>query len=314
MTSTREPARRPTGSSAKFSARPAAPVAAQTLLALPWFAVSLVIVSIIGTVPGYPWGWLVIAIWLASGTVVLLPGFERIMARVVFRVREPSGVERERLMLTWRPVAHVAGVGESAYGIWVRRSAEPVTSAMPGHALVVTDWAARMLQPRQLEAVLARELGRHRLGSRWVDLLAYWYSLPARLVCGAVAGLVRGIGAVRRALPFLGWLVAGFLVMCWLGMILGSLIRNDGSITLVWLITPVVAPALLAWCSRYVEKRADRGTETLGYGAALAGVFHAWLGDVAPPAVGRGRLLDAQPSVPSRLRCLDRFLSRRRPG
>jgi Zn-dependent protease with chaperone function len=315
MASTREPARRPAGSAPVRSIRLSRPVALQALFALPWFAVSLILMSIIGTVPGYPWGWLVIALWLLSGAIVLVPSFERIVTTYVLRLREPAGPERERLMLTWRPVAHVGGVAESAYRIRVRRSPAPVLPGAPGDSLVVSDWAAGVLQPRQLEAVLARELGRHRKGSRLLSLLAYWYSVPARLVCGAVWGMLRGIDAVRRAIPFVGWAIAVFLLMCWLGVILGSLIRGDGPITFLWLFTPIVAPVLLTWWNRYAEKRADRATESLGYGAALAGAFQTWLGaagGVGGPAMPRARLLDPQPSVPSRLRSLERFLDRRR--
>jgi Zn-dependent protease with chaperone function len=324
MTSTHEPARRPTkpneptqstGSDTARRAVQAGPVIGQLLEALPWFAVSFVIVSIAGTVPGYPWGWLVVGVWLLSGAVVLLPRFESLAAKYLLRVREPGGIARERLMLTWRPVAHVAGVDASAYRTWVRKSAAPVTSALPGPALAVTDWAATTLQARQLEGVLARELARHRRGSRMVGLFAYWYSLPARLVSWAVLGLLRGIAGVHRALPILGWAIAGFLLMCWLGMVLGSLIRGDGAITLLWLATPVLAPVLLAWWSRRVEKRADRASETLGYGAALAAAFQAWLVGLGTPprAVRAVGLLDTQPPVASRLRSLERFLARRRP-
>ncbi len=312
MASTREPARRPAGTPSRSlrSLRLSRPVLTQVLLALPWFAVSLILMSIVGTMPGYPWGWLVIGLWLLSGAIVLVPAFERIVTSHVLRLREPTGVERERLMLTWRPVAHVGGVAESAYPIRVRRSPAPVLPGAPGDTLVVSDWAAGALQPRQLEAVLARELGRHRRGSRLVSLLSYWYSVPARLVSGAVWGIVRGIDAVRRTIPFLGWTIAVFLLMCWLGMTLGALIRGDGPITFLWLLTPILAPMLLAWWNRYAEKRADRQTESLGYGAALVDAFQTWLGGGS--AMPRPKLLDPQPSVPSRLHSLERFLSRRR--
>ena len=313
MASTREPARRqPLKGRLPVrlrSLRLTRPVATQVLLALPWFVVSLVLVSILGTIPGYPWGWLVIGGWLASGAVVLIGSFEDFVTRRVLRLRDPSGVERERLRLTWQPVAHVGGVAESAYRIRVRRSRAPVLPGAPGDSLVVSDWAAGMLQPRQLEAVLARELGRHHQGSRTIGLLAFWYSVPARLVCAAVWGVIRGIDTVRRTLPALGWVIAVFLLMCWLGMILTSLFRGDGPITYLWLVTPVLAPLLLVWWNRYAEKRADRITDKLGYGAALASAFQTWLGSSPEP---RAKLLDPQPSVPGRLRSLERHLTRRR--
>ena len=327
MASTREPARRPpgrrnggqggegrAGRAGRLPVRRlrqvrlTRPVATQLLLALPWFAVSLVLVSIIGTIPGYPWGWLVIAAWLASGAVVLIPSFEDLVTRAL-RLRDPAGVERERLRLTWRPVAHVAGVAESAYRIRVRRSPAPVLPGAPGVSLVVSDWAAGMLQPRQLEAVLARELGRHLKGNPTIGLLAFWYSVPARLVCTAVWGIVRGIDVVRRTIPFLGWAIAVFALMCWLGMILTASFRGDGPITYLWLVTPILAPLLLVWWNRYAEKRADRVTESFGYGSALAAVFQTWLGTSPEP---RSKLLDPQPSVPGRLRSLERHLTRRR--
>lgn len=311
MTGSREPVRRPDSSSLPFIPRPAAPVVGQALRALPWFLVSLVIVSIIGTMPGYPWGWLVIAVWLLSGAVALVASFERLVARYVLRLREPTGVERERLKLTWRPVAHVAGLAESSHQLWVRDSAVPVTAAVPGQGIAVTAWAAGMLQPRQLEAVIAREVSRDRRGSRTVSLLAYWYSVPARLVAGALRGIYRGVAAVIRAVPFIGWIIAAFLLMCWIGMLLTTLIRRDGPITYLWLVTPVVAPLLLAAWSRYVEKHADRGAETLGYGSSLVEAFNVWqAGQAQPPR--RESILDTQPSVLARLRSLDRHLTKRR--
>jgi Zn-dependent protease with chaperone function len=279
----------------------------QLLMDLPWFLVSLVIASIIGTMPGYPWGFVVIAVWLLSGAVVLWPATERLLTRYALRLREPTGVERERLSLTIGPVAHVAGVDDSSYTLRVRDAEEPVVATVPGSTVAVSRWAATSLPPRLLEAVLAREVGRRRGTSPRLSLLAYWYSIPARLLLGAARGLVRAISAVTRAVPAVGRLIAIFLLICWLGMILTSQIRGEGTLGLVWYITPVVAPVLLAWFSRYAEKRADRASARLGYGASLVDVFNSWQAGTPSSRLG---LLAGQPSAGDRARSLERSLSR----
>jgi Zn-dependent protease with chaperone function len=279
----------------------------QLLTDLPWLLVSLVIVSIIGTMPGYPWGFLVIAAWLASGAVVLWPTTEQLLGRYALRLREPIGVEKDRLSLTLGPVAHVAGVKESAYTLRIRDTEAPVAMTVPGSSVAVTRWAATSLPPRLLEAVLARELGRRKGTSPRLSLLGYWYSIPARLLLGAARGVAKAIGTLMRTLPALGWVIAIFLLMCWLGMILTSQFRGEGTLGLVWYVTPVLAPLLLAWYSRYTEKRADRASSLLGYGASLVEVFNGWQ---AGTTSSRQGLLAGQPGAGDRARSLQRALSR----
>jgi Zn-dependent protease with chaperone function len=309
--------RGPTGEPAEIGASRVASrgVGGRLLVQLPWFLVSLVIVSILGTIPGYPVGWLVIAAWLLSAAVALWSPPWRLLTRRVLRLREPTGLEKDRLMLTVGPVAHVAGVSSSSLEFGVRDVDVPLASAAPGKVLAVTRWAAMSLPPRQLEAVLAREVGRQDWALGPVGLVAYWYSIPARLLLGAARGLARAVGTVTSAIPIVGRVIAVFGVVSWLGMIVTNQIQGGGLLGLIWFATPVVAPALLALFARSAEKRADRAAVRLGYGESLIDVFQLWqTSEDAMSAVPRHReqLLALQPSPNSRVRSLDKAITRNR--
>jgi STE24 endopeptidase len=296
------------------AARSVADVSEQVVSASPWFAGSLLLVSIIGTIPGYPWGWAVIGGWLLTGLVVLVPAVERLLFRFALRLRQPTGIEHQRLAATWGPVAHVGGVPASAYRFWVRDSADPVVREVPGKAIAVTEWSARTLPPAELEAVLARELNRNR-GDRRMSLLVYWYSLTARAWHAAARGLVRGIGAITNAVPLAGRALGTFLILCWLGMILGALIRDEGPMVLLWYVLPVLAPFALAAWSRSVETAADRRADRLGKGSALLEVFRGWqAAHASTESAGARRWvalsLALQPSIGHRIRRLERAVHR----
>jgi Zn-dependent protease with chaperone function len=257
----------------------------------PWFLVSLILVSTLGTIPGYPWGWLVVVAWLASGAIMLASHVWGFLTMRGQRLREASGVEKERLTLTAGPVAHVAGADSATYGLGVRDVEAPLAAASPGRVLAVTRWAATTLPPRELEAVLARDLGRTDRLDTTSGRIAYWYTVPARLLLGIAHGVSRVLVAMINRLPWLGWAITAFLVLCWIGMILTSQLKGAGLIGLIWYATPVVAPVLLAAVSRYAEKRADRSARETGR---------------------RRWLLGTQPATEARVRALDKLADKNR--
>lgn len=126
----------------------------------------------------WPWGVVVIGVWVASGPVILLKAVEEAIMKGREALRLPNEDERRRLAESWAAVTKAAGVHPSDYSLWVQKSPRVNAYAAAGHTVAVTEAAVQNLSPAQLEAVLAHELGHHLGGHAWASLLRYWYSLP----------------------------------------------------------------------------------------------------------------------------------------
>lgn len=284
------------------------------LLGVPWMVLSLFVVAIVGLIVGEAWvGW-IIGGWLLSGVLAFVRFTEDAVARVMLRMRKPTRAESQRLDAAWASVLRSAGVERNRYRLWVEDSNGINASASGGHIVGVTRRAVRSLPPRQLEAVLAHELGHHLGGHSWAALITYWYSIPARVLFAAVRAVVRFLLAVASWVSIVGYLL-GLLFLVLLGLAYWNAARNSGSyITQFVMLGPVLAPVVVAYFGRRSEMSADRTAAELGYGDDLLGVLTRWQHEghdtVARQASAFRRLFATHPLVATRIRALETFMSK----
>ncbi|MEV5963593.1 M48 family metalloprotease [Kribbella sp. NPDC051952] len=272
---------------------------------MPWFFWSFAVVSWIVGLLGFGWGWLLVALWIASGVVVFVRPVEDMLARYLFRLRQPTLIEEQRLRPIWRQLADRAGIPESRYAIWIQESDDVNATPTPGHTVGVTRWALYTLPPAHLEAALAHELGHHLGGRDWLSLLSFWYSIPAR--CALIG--VRALGRLMRAVPAVGCVVIGFVLIAYLGVLLAVLTFGDSLTLPLLFLTPFVAPPILAWLGRREVLQADRRAAVMGYGATLVQVLYGWQFQhqqmLGRDANRRSQLMSSSPSPAERVRALE---------
>jgi Zn-dependent protease with chaperone function len=296
-------AARPAGG-ASFLPEPSAWTA--LLTAVPWFFWSLVLVVWVAGAIGFGWGWIVVALWVLSGVVIFVAPAEALFARYLFRLREPTLIEQQRLGPIWHQLLQRADVRQGRYSLWIQESDEVNATPTPGHVVAVTRWALYTLPPSHLESVLAHELGHHLGGRSCLSMLSFWYSIPAR--CGLI--VVRAAARLMRRVPALGCLFGGFLVMAYVGLILAVFALGHGYIWLFLLITPFIAPPLLAWLNRWQVRQADQKAAALGYGSTLVQVLYGWQMQhqqtLGREESRRSQVMSNQPSLVERVRVLER--------
>ena len=291
-----------------FKAAGRVEVSAATVLlsAVPWSFWSFVVVSWVAGIVGFGWGWIIVVLWILSGAVVFLRPLEDLLARYLFRLRQPTLVEQQRVMPIWRQTAGRAGVNPDRYSLWLQESEDANATPTPGHTVAVTTWALYNLPPSHLEAVLAHELSHHLGGRAWVSLLSFWYSIPAR--CALVG--VRALFKLMRAVPAVGCGVGAFLAIGYLGVLLAVLTFGDSLTFPLLFLTPFIAPPILAWLSRRDVKEADRRAAAMGYGGTLIQVLYGWQVQhqqmLGREGSRRSQLMSSTPSLAERVQALER--------
>lgn len=277
------------------------------LAAVPWFFWSFAVVAWIVGLLGFGWGWLLLLIWIVSGALVFVRPVEDMLARYLFRLRQPTLVEDQRLRPVWQQLASRAGVPGNRYAIWIQESDEVNATPTPGHVVGVTQWALYTLPPAHLEAALAHELSHHLGGRAWLSLLSFWYSIPAR--CALIA--VRALGRLMKAVPAVGCAVIGFVLLAYFGVLLAVLLFDDSIALPLLFLTPFVAPPILAWLSRRDVLRADRRAATMGYGPTLIQVLYGWQFQhqqiLGRDTNRRTHLMSSSPSPAERVRALEQL-------
>lgn len=284
------------------------PMSAELFLGIPWMLWGLGVVWwAAGLVfDGFAVA-VVIAAWILSGLLIFWAPMDDYLARFVFHLRRPTVLEQQKLEVSWRAVCQRAAIDSQYHKLWIEESDGVNGFAMAGRSIAVTRWALNSLPPRQLQAVLAHELGHHRGGHPWATTLVLWYSLPGRLV----VGLVRGLFRLGMRVPALGCLVYGFVAAAFAGLFLNSLIISNSWTWVVEAILPFLVPIGLAWCGRRVELMADLVSADFGYARDMIMFLYdlqAQGEDVARRAAGwRGALYSTQPSVAQRITALERY-------
>ncbi|WP_232792512.1 M48 family metalloprotease [Actinacidiphila yeochonensis] len=210
-------------------------------------------------------GWLIVLLWLASGTLAFHRPTESALARHLLNLRYPTPSERARLEPVWREVTARAGVEGRAYELWIEESDDLNALAAAGHIVGVTRFSLENLTSSHLGAVLAHELAHHVGGHAWSSLLGEWYALPGRLAWVGVRRLARLVIALGRRLnSCLG--VA--LLLAAAGVVVAFALAY-------WfvILALVMAPYPLAAVARRAELRADQHAAALGFGPMLAEVL-----------------------------------------
>ncbi|HUQ59792.1 M48 family metalloprotease [Lentzea sp.] len=268
----------------------------ELLLAVPTVLSSLLVVTLLGkpVTPQSP--WLFPVLWLVSGVIAFLPVTDGALAWLVHRLRRPTPSESQVLVPLLESVCDTASVDPRRYRLWIQNSREINAMAVGGRVVGVST-AALSLPPRQLEAVLAHEVGHHLAGHTRASLLRWWYELPARLAVLLAFALGWGVLEAGAALKTRPAMVTSLVLVAALAVVAVAVSP--------WvLLLPVIAP-LLALTSRRAELRADRVAAELGYGPLLLEVLQRWRNeghDVLRARAGlRARMLASHPSCTQRI-------------
>ncbi|GAB2670491.1 M48 family metalloprotease [Nocardia goodfellowii] len=290
--------------------------AAVLVVSLPSIVLSTVLVCVPFAVFGW-WGALTAGtLWLASGALAFLPADDAVLARVAYGFRRPRPQEQAVLAVAWENVTQAAGVDGSDYALWVQDSEDLNAFAAPGGIVCVTTWALHTLDSRQLEGVLAHELGHHLEGKKYTATLARWYSVPVKLIGRVLGfGLTRALAAAEReaeeapglalAILLLGGLGSAALVLIPLVAALLLLIGPLAALTLLALLG-IAEPLGRARLSQREELRADRVAVDLGYGRECREVHHEWLGEHDDsPLAGYLHWLSTHPPADTRIEAVE---------
>lgn len=284
------------------------------LLGLPWMVLSLFVVACLSLLAGERWTiWIVLG-WALSGVVVAIPATEDLLARAMLRMRKPTLSERQRFTGAWTAVLQAAEIPEKRFRLWVQDSDEVNAFAAGGHVVAVTRWAVESLHPRQLEAVLAHELGHHLGGHAWVSLVTYWYSIPARMLWSAIRTVIRATLVVLSIFSAVGYLLGllfvGFICL----MYFGAAANTQSVFAKFVMLGPILAPIAVAYFSRRGELKADKTAASLGYGHDLIVVLRQWQAEGHDDAIramsGFRRLFATHPETTTRIRAVEAHLNR----
>ncbi|MEV0252132.1 M48 family metalloprotease [Nocardia sp. NPDC050712] len=263
--------------------------AAVLLVSLPSIALSTVLLCTPFAVFG-PWGVAGAgALWLASGALAFLPNDDAVLARVAYGFRRPRPEEQKLLAEAWANITRAAGIDGSKYALWVHDSRELNAFAAPGGIVGVTSWALETLDDRQLEGLLAHELGHHLEGKKYTAILARWYSVPVRIISRMLSFMTqRMLMAAESEADDAPWLALGIVLFGVLGS--SALVLLPLVAALILLIGPLAAFGLLSllfvaeplgrvFLSQREELRADRVAVDLGYGRDFREILDEWLSE-----------------------------------
>lgn len=268
--------------------------------------------ALFGTVPALG----LTLLWLFGAVFVPAPTGD--MAPWIFPVRRPRPEEQGALSSAWHNVTRAAGVRASDYSLWVEDTDQLNALAAPGRIVAITSAALR-LGPRELEAILAHELGHHLGGDQRARMLSYWYALPLTLlwrllrritwrlavfvaqaahIVGAVG--VLGLVGVRKPMDTIAFAVAVVSRIAILLAVAGAAVVHFGAVVAVPLAAILLEPFAERAQRRRGELDADRTAVDLGYGSEMRAVLDLW-SRRGEPAGRLARLLDSHPEVAARI-------------
>jgi STE24 endopeptidase len=247
-------------------------------------------VSLLGVLLNDPWDYLIVAVVVVvvGALLMMLRPVESFAARVLFGMRPPTEEEAERVESALGRACAAAGIARERLLLRIEDSSSLNAFATAGHLVCVTTASLR-LPARELEAILAHELGHHAELHPWISALTWWLQLPAvplkallRFVQRLIAGVTTRLGGLMRPIGLL------LLVLLWIV-----------AIEILWLVW--IADALTAAVARRTEFAADARAVQFGYGEDLLGVYEM-LGPGDPPANVWARLTAFHPPMDERVK------------
>ncbi|QIS01797.1 M48 family metalloprotease [Nocardia brasiliensis] len=289
-------------------------VAGTVALALPTLLLSALVVFALGAWIGT---WLlvtVVVLWVLFGALLvdiawLTPNRANYAKAVGFR--RPIEPEDSILAAAWANVTSAPGMDGWPYGLWVQQSAEPSAYAAPSRIIAVTSSAIAGLEPRELEAVLAHELGHHVRVDARLRLLEAWIALPGRYLwalCKRVGRIVGFLGVYALVARFVVAVALLPVVVLVLTPVLGA------ALAYLFVILLVLEPPARAAQSRRGEYAADRVAVELGYGRELATALDRWRSPRPHPLVALNqRVFGTHPPLSRRIAAITAQLDER-PG
>ena len=110
--------------------------AAELVLGIPWALWSLTVVSTVSTwiFDGFV-DALMVALWVLSGVLIVLPVTEDYVAMYLCRLRKPTLLEQQKLAIAWRAVCARAGVDPGYHKLWVEEADSVNGSQLPAALL-----------------------------------------------------------------------------------------------------------------------------------------------------------------------------------
>lgn len=259
---------------AKPSAGARRPGSATLLTLLPLALLAAAAVLIVIPIVSWLWAqsvfWTLVLVggWIAIAAAHFIKPTQGLVAYRLYRAREPTPDELARLREPWQSVLTRAGIPLDRYRLMVSDQNDLNAYASGGYGVVVTSLAVRRLRPRQLQSVLAHELGHHLNLDLVPRLLMQQLMLPIRAVwwLGRVLwSAVRAVGRGALTSP-------GCLSMLLAGIVL---------IVALLLFRTLAAPAVIALAGAALgrlaldraEYDADDVAVQLGLGSVLLGVL-----------------------------------------
>ncbi|MFF3224856.1 M48 family metalloprotease [Nocardia suismassiliense] len=273
------------------------------LLALPTVLLSVAITLVLGAWVGI---WLTVTavvVWVFVGVMLFdtawfTPNRAKFAKSSGFR--RPIPPEDELLAAAWGQVTSAPGVDGWPYSLWVEQSDDPNAFAAPSRIVAVTSSALADLDSRQLEAVLAHELGHHLNVDPRVRLVDMWLALPGRVLWAVCRYLGRIAGILGPLAPF-ARLVAAAGLLPVVAIVLTPVVGFDAALLFVVLL--IVEPLTRSAQCHRDEYAADRAAVDLGYGRELADALRGWEPASTPRLVAlHHRLYSTHPPLASRIR------------
>jgi Zn-dependent protease with chaperone function len=238
--------------------------------------------------------WLFALVHLALGLTLLSRTMQQVFLARLLGARRPTATERRVLEPLWQDVLLHTRLSPAHFVLAVSDSDELNAYACGGNLVVVTTGAMHGLPGRELQGVLAHEVG-HHLGLYGVALtIGYWLALPA------VALARIGFFLQNVAQAATDSFARGSSVLTAIGTTVSILLR---AVSWVFLLGVMAWQAVGSVVSRSAEFRADERAVELGFGRELAAAMRRSAAD-EPALASRtraDRVFGAHPPIRTRI-------------
>lgn len=234
------------------------------------------------------------AAYLVAGLALLSrPIAQRFLIRLL-GARRPTAAEQRHIEPLWQEVLLRTRLSRKRFVLVLTDSDELNAFASGGRLVVVTTGALQTLPGRELQGVLAHEIGHHLGLENYALTLGYWLSLPvvalARIgfyLQNVATAATAAFAASSPVLTALGGAVAGLLRLMSLAF--------EGSLR-IW-------QAVGGLVSRHAEFKADEWAVRLGFGYELsAAMRRSWFEEPSANTLTRtDRLFGSHPPLRTRV-------------